>query len=502
MVKVPTLTKSKVDLRPTAINSKTAATLGGEVVDLGEGISSLGEQMQKVQNITEKNNAVTALSKANDITHNKFQTDPNTYDAFGRADDELDKNVENAASNIHDPVAKEEFLAQAARMKDSKLTSINYMLQGRILQAGKTSLRNIANASQEEYNGAINSDQEDAIKKSFNNHVDEMLNTGAINPEAAENLREQQNYHFGFGKAINDIDRSNNPKVPQAVLDKLENGDYGDLKEQDYNHIKTRAEQKIQALDVRQKKAMLNIQERNARDLDLMLKTNNPNIQQHAEELFYTGQISQKTFDNYTGKGKKPLVDPNTDGTSYIEALAYIADPKTSIADARNFIMDKYNKNLIDPTDRDRLYDLAIRPYGKEYQSIKDVIGLEQTKKDETATFKHNLNSALDWIHNNAIPFGKHLPSFTDKSDKNNDKAVFMAKRFMKKISDNQVAPEDYIKTANDVVKEQNLIDRPEISGYPEEGQTEQDDSGVRSNTKPDGSTQDADESFGDKYGG
>ena len=46
---------------------------------------------------------------------------------------------------------------------------------------------------------------------------------------------------------------------------------------------------------------------------------------------------------------------------------------------------------------------------GDQYKSIKDVIGLEQTKKDEQDTFKRHLNASLDFIHN-SMPFGKHLP--------------------------------------------------------------------------------------------
>jgi len=94
------------------------------------------------------------------------------------------------------------------------------------------------------------------------------------------------------------------------------------------------------------------------------------------------------------------------------------------------------------------------------------------------------------------------LPDFT-KQEKPDDKTLAMTRRFIQKITDGNVAPEDYIKTAHGVSKEQNLLDRPEIAGYPENGQTEQDEDGNRSVTTPDGGTQPEDnESFGDRFGG
>ena len=67
MPRVPTESVPQEELKPTPINPKTAATLGGEVVDLAEGIGAIGDQIKKVQAITSENNAIKYLSDSNNL---------------------------------------------------------------------------------------------------------------------------------------------------------------------------------------------------------------------------------------------------------------------------------------------------------------------------------------------------------------------------------------------------------------------------------------------------
>ena len=594
MPRVPTESVPQEELKPTPINPKTAATLGGEVVDLAEGIGAIGDQIKKVQAITSENNAIKYLSDSNNLIHNKYQTYPNLDDALDKANEDLDKNYQNALSMITDPEARARSSETLLRMRDSKDTAINNMIQGRILAAGRASVRPTNDAFQTEYNGANTPAQEEDIKNRYNAWMDKQISGQHISPEAAENLREKQLYEFGNQKAKNDIAITQDVKTIQTIKDKINNGDYGDLRTVDYDHLMNKADRKAGFIEAQLKRSMNNIQERNARNLQQMSMTNNPNMEQHAEELYYTKQISQQDFKLYTSK--KPIVSPQTDGASYNESLAYIADPKTSIDDVRRFIQGKYNQNLLAPDDRDKLYNLAIKPYGDSYKSVKDLIGLKEAKADESHFFKRMLNSAREALRSyTKIPYiGDKIPdimgqpasklkmdsdkvtkdvsvegysgnislggrpvihnaggswsseksfSFQDKDGKEvlipsivngkelskkdaiahyhktgenlgkfdsadeadamadkihsryssesegtENKDVQMAKRFLQKISDK--SPEDYISSAHEVVNEQRLIDRPEIGGYPEKGTTEQDENGIRSTTRPDGSTQ------------
>jgi hypothetical protein len=391
---------------------------------------------------------------------------------------------------------------EAMRMKDSKQNAIDTMIQGRVLQQGKNDINNRQKAAQQEFNYASSPSQEADVKKRFNSYVDERIQSNGVNTEWAEAHRDLANYNFGNGKLLNDIAIAKTPQAIDTIKTKAENGDYGQLRDVDLYSAMIKADRKSTIITKQIKKQQVNIQERNARDLDLLFRANDPNLEQQAEEKYFTGQINKATFDSYTGGDKKSsMIDPDTNGSAYMECVAMIADQNTKIADVRNYIMDKYNQQLLSPHDRNKLYDLAIRPMGDKYKSVQDVIGLEESKKDESQWGKNFLNSALNHIHD-VIPYHEYVPDWTNRS-KVDDKALAMTKRFIQKIMDGNVTPEKYIQEAHNVVKEQNLIDRPEIASYPEGGRTEQDEDGNRSVTTPYGDTDpDDDQSFGDKYGG
>jgi hypothetical protein len=498
MAKVPTLDESEVQLKPTPVDPKTAATLGGEIVDVGQGLSSIGDSLEKLKDLTQKTQQLSALSDDFINIHNQAFKDLDVWSAPERYSDAYQKAVEARAKNIDSAAARDEYMNEASRMAAVRSISTDQMLIGRQSQEAKASVTNAGQSFLRDISAASDEGHRAMARQQFSDTIDAFKNNGFIHPAQAENYKQNWLYHGEVATAMRDATHS-----PQTVLDEFNKIDSGkgsniyktEFTEQDAEKIKSKAARQIVINDNNLKKNMKNIQERNARDLDYMFRTHNPNIQEHAEELYYTGQINKQTFDNYTGGNKKAsLVDPQTDGTSYVEALAYIADPKTSVSDARDFIMKKYNQNLIAPDDRNRLYDLAIRPMGGEYKSIKDIIGLENSKKDESYTFKRFVNGALDLFHNYA-PFARHLPSGKKGAEKSDDKSVQMAKNFIKKILDNNTPPNQYLKEANDIINQQRLMDRPEISQYPADGQTEQDENGIRSTVNPDGSTSQEDQS-------
>ena len=204
MVQVPTYTSSN-SLNPTPEDPKLAANLGNMISGVGATVSDIGEKVQKIQGLNERSKAILQLSEANDATHDKYRTDPDLADASKNSQDALDENMRNAADSIKDPEARNQFMIEATRMKDSKQTAIDTMIQSRILQQGKFDINARATAAQQEYNYATSPAQEADIKKRYNDYVDERIQSGGVNPEWAGMHKELQNYNFGYGKALNDI---------------------------------------------------------------------------------------------------------------------------------------------------------------------------------------------------------------------------------------------------------------------------------------------------------
>src|ERR1035438_6270859 len=102
-MKVAGFEQSQVEeLKPTPIDPRTAATLGGEVIDVGEGISAFGEHLQKVQNATDVRNALTGLNSDTNNIHNQIAQESDLVKAPQKAQDMLQKALEARASKITD----------------------------------------------------------------------------------------------------------------------------------------------------------------------------------------------------------------------------------------------------------------------------------------------------------------------------------------------------------------------------------------------------------------
>jgi len=348
MVQVPTYTSSN-SLNPTPEDPKLAANLGNMISDVGATMSDIGEKVQKIQGLNEISKATMNLSAANDATHDKYRTIGDLTDASKNSQDELDENMRNAVDSIHDPEARNQAMMEFARMKDSKQTAIDSMINGRILQQGKNDINQRIPIFQKQYDEANSPKQEEVARKGFNDYLTQRQNSNGVDYAWAEKTRELQNYNFARNKIQYNINVSKDPKALDTVKEQIANTD---LREVDAMHLTNNANRKQAYLTDKIKRDMSNIQESNARDLMLMKQTNDPSLEQHAEEKFFTGQINRRTYESFT-KGTT-MVSPDTDGQTYMDAVAHLANG--GVADARNFIMDKFNDNKLSPPKRQRCY--------------------------------------------------------------------------------------------------------------------------------------------------
>lgn len=423
MTKVPTLEVPDVELRPTPINPKTAATLGGEVVDLGEGLSALGEKVQKVLNVSAKNKALTTLSDSLNKIQDKYHTDPNLQDAYDRSNVDLDKAVETSASTIQDPEARNEFLTQATRIRDMKSTAINNMLMSRTLQEGRTNLKKLTVSYQSLYNNANTPDQENFIKDQFNKSVDEMIDANGVSPEVAERMRNDQNYHFGVAKALHDVDISNSPTLTKSVQDKLQKGDYGDLKEQDFRHIQNYAQSREKYLTSVFNQKQKIYQQRNYDDLASAWNNHALNAQQ-LEEAKYTNKISQAQYDKLE-KASSLKIGPSgtTNKQTYNDLIKQLCDPEVdpdakreALIDAR-IANDKKSGDGINEKDFNNLWSIHIMPTSRkgQFQSVgqqpganKDIQEIQDAENKDNAVKKMQ-SGMFGWFQT----FNKHYDTNT-----------------------------------------------------------------------------------------
>lgn len=110
MPKVPTLDQSEVQLKPTPIDPKTAATLGGEIVDVGQGLSSIGDAIQKSTNLRQKYQADAYMSSAHGQKMQMIYKSNDLDNLDSQVNDMSAKSLETAANMIQDPTERDTWL--------------------------------------------------------------------------------------------------------------------------------------------------------------------------------------------------------------------------------------------------------------------------------------------------------------------------------------------------------------------------------------------------------
>ena len=122
MVRVPTHTSQSESLQPTPIDPRSAATLGGEVVDLAQGIGVMAEHFQKVQDESYTNKAQADLINRFGAIHSQYAQDNDLATAPQRAQEDLHKAVEIVKENLEGLTCKAINLEKQLKYSEHQLS--------------------------------------------------------------------------------------------------------------------------------------------------------------------------------------------------------------------------------------------------------------------------------------------------------------------------------------------------------------------------------------------
>jgi len=475
LAKVPTLQVPDAELKPTKVNPETAAFLGKEVVDLGEGISSLGQHMTKIQGMTDVRNALTGLNEDTNNIHNQISKETDLVNAPQKADDLLQKALDDRASKITDSEARDRFLDRGSAIISRTNTSINSMINGKQLQASKQSLTNYGDTFKSVFSQLTRPDQMQAAIDDFSREVDLQQNMTGMSPFLSDQYKKQTIGQARVEQIDNDL---NIPGMAPTVNKRLKDPNDPMYKGLDPSVREKKikdSEFAMKRQDAEQKEALTKVRSNNGHYL-VQLDGQKRLTPQTVEEFGYTGRISQKEFDSWTKKHQSDIIHGNTDGETYTKAWQFMANPENSIDATRQHLLSAYADNKLSKEDFQDLYEMHLRPLANgDWQSLRNVYGKDQEEKDTMSRNKGFLGAAYSIIE-------KYSPK----------QAKSMLSNFI--VRSKSSTPEDYPRIANDVVKTQRLMDNPEIATYPEEGVTTQDENGNRANQTPDGSVQPEDQ--------
>jgi hypothetical protein len=431
--KVPTLTQSEVQLKPTPINPKTAATLGGEVVDLAEGIGSLADHMQKVQGMTDVRNGLTGLNQDAINIHNQIYQDSDLDNAPQKAQDAFQKAVEARANAIPDAEARNEFLNKASSVQDRNLTTINSMIEGKRIKAANASMTANGDSFVQTYSHILNNpdQQQQAIDefKSEAYYHGQMVGTPKPLLDAYVN---NTIYKAKVAEHTFNIDID-----PTAALEKIKND--SDLTAKDRDKLQKEATSRISQNKKSSEELLKVSQDKNFNDMAIK-KNYKVLTGQQIEEGLWTKAINEKQYNSLLKNYLSPYkVSATTDKNEYYNSMTLLTDPNVSTQEKAIHLLDLNSDGKLSQPDMQHLFQLHILP-----NKGGDATSLQQDPKV------------------------KQEAQLLDKAQKNDEqlqqrsKAWFRAFGAIKNHDDDQHNVADLMKNLhNEVSKEQSIT--PEV---------------------------------------
>ena len=477
MPKVPVEEYPQEGLQPTPINPKTAATLGGEIVDLAEGIGAIGDYMKKVQGMTDVRNGLTGLNDDANKIHNQIFQDPDLDNAGEKARDLFNKAVESRANAIPDAEARNRFLDRASSVQDRSLTTINSMIENKRIKAANTGMT--------------------AYGESFIQNYAKNLNHPGLQEQAIEDLKSEAALHqqmIGQPKELldsyvaNTIYKAKNAAHtfdievdPQAALERINNDN--DLTAKDSLILQNEATRAIMRNEDKSKK-LLDIAQRKNLD-DAMMKNSMGSLRpDKAEEMYYQKQISEKGYQSLLKNGVSPyVINAKTDPDKYNDAVKMLLDPKISDDKKRTSLIDMNSDGTLATSDMKHLYQLHLIPnkgesesLGQTQQGRKDLQLLDKAEKDDKQLKERSKSLQGAWDR------------LTGHSDDPHHVSDLLQKLHSDLAKEQNITPETIEEKTTAVINKDNMNKNPRVvHACPKDGSVCMDAMGNKARVFPDG---------------
>jgi len=233
MVQVPTQTHPDVQLDPTPMNPKAAASLGGEIVYLGKGLSSLGEHFEKIRDFSETKKAQASLSEAyNTQIYKMASTDPDIHNLSQKVDEATDSIVEDAAKGITSPETRNNFVDEAKRQIALKDVHIQTIIRDRQIKDARNSLYASIDADIKDAHSLPPGTLQDNRVKGVQDSLDQAEGLGLITPDQNKRLGETQFNKMSVDQVYHDMDLAEHGGVNSeaqfsTIKDQLQKGQNG-----------------------------------------------------------------------------------------------------------------------------------------------------------------------------------------------------------------------------------------------------------------------------------
>ena len=464
MPKVPTLDQSAVELQPTPIPKDAMGSLGKGIQDLSEGIGSLAEHFEKIQDDAETTRAeITATKQYYDI-YQKALSDPDVFGAYDRAEEASQKMVEQVSTGISSTDARSKFQEDLSAQMAVKLTSLNSVLKSKQIDYDTALMGQDIDQQSHAYFSSVSPDEKAMHLNNIYKAIDTRINNGSIDPAKGLELKDATKEQLRLNQPIFDAELHGEGTLKQLLLGK--NGTYKDL----YDDERAGLIPKVRQIAEKQAKYqdILSTVAKNNNEADLMEGLFNGKkdvdnvIMQHIH-----GKVSNDFAQSYL----KSLEEPKSLGTdnpenvqkratSYLNALDKMQDPKSTPHDVMLDLMDRVSKGEITGVEAMGAYKAH---YDNPDNNIKDVTPMSNQGYQQLVNKVNEWQAKQDDTRDYWAKAADMIKAYNDMP--NNSPAAQLFKKMFKQYGGKD--PSSIPDIAKSVIKEDIQKNNPGSSGTP-----------------------------------
>lgn len=484
--------QSGAGLNPTPVDPKVAAQGGGMLIDLGEGLSSLGEKFQQVQDDTQKSKAEVDLYKRFNDINNQAATDPEIWNHPERVDDMLKKAVDESSRGISSGQARQEYQQKASVEMSRRGVATHNLIRSKQLSERKTSLLNANDMRMEEYWNAANEGDRAAIKGEITNSVNDAIRKGVINADAGRQYLKTHLDKLSEGQVNKDL--SIDAKATLSELQKGKDGIYKDLNPTQRTKAITSAENMVQKQKKQGKE--LHMIAQNKAEADLTGRYYQGGL---TTDDVIKAQVSGRISPEFAKSVIKSIESPeainhNTDTIAYMKLVDDMHDPKSDPKELRQRLLDLTAQGKLSNTVANHLYtaNMLVNEEGDKTNIASSLaqgkIDARQKAIEDDQRQKDALKKQQSWWKSSV----DYIKSWGKSTGKDQKEVASTTQDLFAKANESKTKPSESLDVVKGIINQKNIQANPRlVKNCPKDGSVCMDAQGNKARVYPDGHHED-----------
>lgn len=463
MAKVPVY-NSEEGLHPTPVDPSDASVVGREVVDLGQGLSGLGNKLQQLQDATEKNKADFYLSKSVEQNYRVASTDPDVFNLDKKILDSSEKSILEASKLIESPQARNEFIEKSmARMEYKNIPILNKVYQ-RQSQYHKDGVLATNAEELKQYKFVDNAQEKSVIKQDITDRTNESVRLGFIDPIWAKHYLEHNLKQADIDQIKDYI--STNPEATYKQLQKGKEGLFPDISDALRKEFSTLAQKQMQKQGT-ENNYIAEIAQNHAENQLIDRMASNQLTQEDINNAQLMGINGGKIRPEFAQAATEALMDPfptESHDEKYTQLFNKVTDPDSDPIKTK---LDILKTRGVSAAEKAKLINNTFREDPEEGKKTLAQLINEGVANNKKEIMEKNKQIQKE-VESKRSFFGRIGSMFSDHA-KDDAHLADLQRQFMDKVGQFKTM-NDQLNLAKDIMNKDTLKRNPNISQTSEKG--------------------------------